>query len=530
MILASGEVNQDFRSEIGGLLTSRIPLGGSLAILRLLDQNSLKYQNITICLDISENLLGEVLISKHNNLSVLYGNKESSFSKTLLLALRNIFESNATSTDIVFGDSLNLNLQGNDVIIVSKLTERASWTTVSREKNRLLFGLSSEKISEAVVAGAFAISKIDILLQIMEELDGVSLEEFFFESLIEYDLRLNNGVLIEFSDDWQDIGHLATYFRTKRELLSQSSRVFNNILFDEATSTIIKSSEDYAKINSEYLWFENLPNNLRLFTPNYSREGQQSSYRLEFIDSPSVAEHWISGNDDESYWNKCFDSCSKFLNIMLENQNPSIPNLIHELFIDKLNTRIISLIKDPNTSSLVSGQIKINGRTSPNYENISSVVSEILKPISNNYISNVMHGDFFFGNIIFNQRSSQIICFDPRGYRDDSGIYGNHLYDLAKLWHSVNSKFDFLSANLFSLTNSHGNIDLLVAQPKSNVASNIANTWLSGYCAEFASITTESLKILGASLLLCAAPLHYDSPERQKALIAQALIDIRDLL
>ena len=51
-----------------------------------------------------------------------------------------------------------------------------------------------------------------------------------------------------------------------------TSRFFNNIFFLKENKTILKSSTDFEKIQSEYFFYKNLSNNLKNFFPHVYSE------------------------------------------------------------------------------------------------------------------------------------------------------------------------------------------------------------------------------------------------------------------
>jgi hypothetical protein len=250
---------------------------------------------------------------------------------------------------------------------------------------------------------------------------------------------------------------------------------------------------------------------------------------MNFLESPTLAENWISGNSNPGYWENSLRKCGEILCKMDRYKNPNSPNLVIDLFFKKLEERLQVLLQNPRHRLILSSMVRLNGKSLPSHEEVLETIHQITSSIAKCEAS-IMHGDFFFGNLIYDLSLDDLFCLDPRGYRADSGIYGNQLYDLAKLSHSINSNFDFLSANLFYLTSDHRNIEMNIAFPDDSFAREIAEEWFKSLCQRISPVDYDSVKILGASLLIGAAPLHYDSALRQDALILQGLSMIGELI
>ena len=63
----------------------------------------------------------------------------------------------------------------------------------------------------------------------------------------------------------------------------------------------------------------------------------------------------------------------------------------------------------------------------------------------------IIHGDLCFANIMVDSNFSFIKVIDPRGKFGTYDIYGDFRYELAKLFHSVDGKYDFIIKDLFDL-------------------------------------------------------------------------------
>ena len=63
----------------------------------------------------------------------------------------------------------------------------------------------------------------------------------------------------------------------------------------------------------------------------------------------------------------------------------------------------------------------------------------------------IIHGDLCFANIMVDENYSFIKVIDPRGKFGNFDVYGDFRYELAKLFHSVDGKYDFIIKDLFKI-------------------------------------------------------------------------------
>ena len=79
----------------------------------------------------------------------------------------------------------------------------------------------------------------------------------------------------------------------------------------------------------------------------------------------------------------------------------------------------------------------------------------------------LIHGDFHFGNILFDFGSGHVKLIDPRGEfgksgnADSIGCYGDAHYDLAKFLHGFHGGYAHLSGDMFELTSHSDDYNLV---------------------------------------------------------------------
>jgi len=133
----------------------------------------------------------------------------------------------------------------------------------------------------------------------------------------------------------------------------------------------------------------------------------------------------------------------------------------------------------------------------------------------------ISHGDLCFSNILYDFRVQSVRLIDPRGTLDEQTFtpYGDGRYDIAKLYHSVIGRYDFIMAGNYHLDiigKSSINFRISHHPVLNNIGAQLMENRAFGYDKE------EIIPIM-INLFISMLPLHADSDTRQIALIANAL-------
>ncbi len=114
---------------------------------------------------------------------------------------------------------------------------------------------------------------------------------------------------------------------------------------------------------------------------------------------------------------------------------------------------------------------------------------------------------------------------DPRGDFGGYGIYGDGSYDLAKLSHSVDGRYDFIVEDLFELSEQNNSISYKIfSSDKHEEIKKLFYKKLSR------KADIRRIKLIQALLFLSMIPLHKDYPNRQKVMLATGLELIKEYL
>lgn len=539
LIAAAGSVNPNLYGDLGRILTSHIPLSGKLAILDQVEKATQNYFIVYVLIDESAKNLANLLKSKFGVIPI-FGHVEDSMSQTFRRAFDKI--ESKIGLDIVFGDSYNTDLIENDKeiddqIFVSKRNDSNSWKCVRR--NTADFSLEfydSSSISREVdvVTGSFRISNFLLFKEIiLDEADLNSDENYFWDAWVKYDKRLSLSVNFTQDESWQDIGHVDTYFTARRELISSSSRSFNQITMDESSLRITKTGIA-DKIRLEKKWFDEIPSEIHRYTPyTYSSEVNHS-YVVEYETSIPANEMWISSNNDDSYWHLFGQNLSQLMDVMHSIGDPATDvderiSFKKEMFSGKVNERVETFLKISKVNEDLLNRAKINGNKVHGLQAVLEEIEKVSEKVSRLSNWSVIHGDLCLSNMIYDRRKNRLKLIDPRGSFVKEGIYGDPIYDLIKLSHSILGNYDYFACNLFHLSQFESEFELHLATPcQPRVAREICEELITSRLHR-CGISYGDLRLLESGLFLSASAMHTET-DRGLALLINGLQIANDVI
>jgi len=325
------------------------------------------------------------------------------------------------------------------------------------------------------------------------------------------------------SIDWIDCGHETNYYEAKKKLIS--SRSFNNIEINKK-GVLFKKSSNIKKIKEELSYFQLLPKELaiyfpRIFDKNIVKESKVG-YSMEYYGYPNVSELLLYWNLSNSSWNKLFKQLE---NILIDFSNYK-SHIGKEAFIDFYYLKLIDRITTYSLQSsenmhLIKNDCTINGLFCKKFDDIKDDLLKIISRLYNKERFSIMHGDFCFNNILFDYTSGIVKLIDVRGSFGNNciGIYGDPLYDLAKLAHSAYGKYDYLVNNLYSLIQNDNRFTLCFSlRTNSEIVENL--------CKELivrCGFDLNIVDIIMSTLFLSMTPLHNDDKQKQKAIYLHGL-------
>ncbi len=109
---------------------------------------------------------------------------------------------------------------------------------------------------------------------------------------------------------------------------------------------------------------------------------------------------------------------------------------------------------------------------------------------------------------------------DPRGTFGEFDIYGDERYELAKILHSIEGKYDFIIKDLFKLETDDLNyrIEFNYTEPSPDIVSIFMNVF-----HEKINGIENQLILIESLLFLSMIPLHRESLKHQQAMLCRGI-------
>ena len=117
---------------------------------------------------------------------------------------------------------------------------------------------------------------------------------------------------------------------------------------------------------------------------------------------------------------------------------------------------------------------------------------------------------------------SFIKVIDPRGKFGDFDVYGDFRYELAKLFHSVDGKYDFIIKDLFKINYKSEENEINYSIINRVRTFDLYQTFLDVF-KEAIGNNLKKIELIEALLFLTMVPLHNESFEHQLVMLSTGL-------
>jgi aminoglycoside phosphotransferase len=329
-------------------------------------------------------------------------------------------------------------------------------------------------------------------------------------------------------NDWYDLGHTSGLIKAKNILFS--ARDFNSITVDTDKGLLTKTSTKIQKLEDEAFWYENLPEELKIFAPrmfSFSKNEKSGALVQELYGYPSLQELYLSGEVNLEDWRyileKLFKLHKNFEKYTIESDKKSLLGL----YFDKTAERLDEL-KAQNSywQKLLDKEYEIiNGKKYRGILALRNGIEEFAKELSENASETIVHGDYCFSNILFDSSNYVFKLIDPRGRLNaEASIYGDPRYDIAKLRHSVVGLYDFIVQGLFKITETQDGFEYkILTTANYSILEKVFDNLIAQN-----DFQVREIKFIEGLLFLSMIPLHKDDFERQKMFYIKAIELLND--
>lgn len=404
-----------------------------------------------------------------------------------------------------------------------------TWTYFDEKDGRIVRIYDKEPVKEEVrkklFVGVFQFTDATCFRKCLESAfkqDSLKISTFYY-ALQEYSkIHPMRPVL---TNSWFDIGHEDKYYNSKLEV---RAREFNHITIDKNRGILKKTSDDKDKFIGEIKWYLKLPADVEYVRPrifDYSTSYVNPYVSMEYYAYHTVHELFLYGDLTLQQWIDIFNRirfvCDDFKRYTVQDAN--IRQALEEMYLIKTLQRFEKMKKDERFLAFFESPITVNGKKYQPLEKIivalETIIPEMLYDVDT---FNIIHGDLCFANIMVDSNFSFIKVIDPRGKFGTYDIYGDFRYELAKLFHSVDGKYDFIIKDLFDLDYNIETSCINYRIQDRKREFNLYKVFLDTFAAEIGN-NLRKVELIEALLFLSMIPLHGESIRHQMVMLGTGL-------
>ncbi len=413
-----------------------------------------------------------------------------------------------------------------DIVFTSKeITTSKNWCLIDKDMNFYDKLPDIDLVDKEALVGYYAFSDTKYLLnccikaRLMLKKEISTALQMYQEK---YSLKTRR------IDDWFDLGHTSGLIKAKNQLFN--ARCFNSISVDIETGLLTKSSTKIQKLEDEALWYKNLPQELKIYTPrfiSFKKDEKFAQLTQELYGYPSLQELYLSGEVNVEDWNciikKLFSLHKKFEIYTAQTDKSALKWLYYK----KTKERLSELKSQNNDwSKILSKDYEfINGKKLRGLGTLSPGIEKRIQDLCKSGKTTIIHGDYCFSNILFDSNNYIFKLIDPRGRLNfEQTIFGDPRYDIAKLRHSVVGLYDFIVQGLFRLKETPSGFEYeILTTADYSILESVFNKYVeqSGY-------NPSEIKFIEGLLFLSMIPLHKDNLNRQKVFYLRAIELLND--
>ena len=526
IILAAGKI--DYTRLPFGMHQSNatIPVNGKPVISWILDDLIKKEVNkVTIVVRIENNRLIQLLekhYTKRVNLQLVKVDEPKSILDSLQAGLQSI-ETTNEPIQIILGDTLIYDSYDGkeDKLYISTVTHSENWCVALADEKGELISLNDKKRMEGdahlALCGYYCFSDVALLKNSLKESIENQAKEISTIILKYHSVKKMNLIHAE---NWFDFGNLESLINSKKSLLRP--RHFNQLIIDPLLNTITKISEKNEKLEDELNWYSLLPEELKILTPRIisrNKNATQVTITQEFYGYPTLSELFVYGDLSISVWESIIQYLFEIHKLFSIYTKAVSIESSKEMYIDKTQDRINQLLKDDTWKEIWNYEtININGKAFPNIPTLLKKLDTSIVNLTNKETYTIIHGDYCLSNLLYDLNNQIVRMIDPRGSFGQKGIYGDPRYDIAKLRHSIAGLYDYIVADLFTVSFEGNNFSYEILEDEKNTElEKYMDACISKYGYEI-----NEIKLIEALLFLSMIPYHADYPARQQIMYIAA--------
>lgn len=536
-------VPPDMRNKFGELPTALFPLGNKTMIERLYDKYKDIVDIIYIVVKRKQLLINDYINSKKLPIRIIELDELRDLGYTIQYGIEFIIRQEP-SVDYVyvnFADSLldePIPVDNNDFIYYVTGMSTDEWTYFREKQGKieiildkcLVGGDTSLGDVSNIFVGVFGFAKPHYFLALLKQYSNVHSEmDTFYQAIFTYSQEYPFTIL--HSQNWFDVGHSDNY---SKATTSVAARSFNSIEIDEQRGILKKRSENKEKLVNEIRWYLRIPNKLQYLLPrvyDYSLDLTDPYVSMEYYGYHTLHESLVFGDLPLVKWQAIFQKLLFAINDMgkftVTGERIQFETALRDIYLQKTFDRLDMMRNEPDFHSFFENTITINGKEYRSLNEYLKMLPQLIEKLVVYTFTgqfNIIHGDLCFANILIEDTYDFIRVIDPRGKFGTFDIYGDARYELAKLMHTLEGKYDFIIEDMFDIDVIGNTIEYHVHKQ----IDNITNVFLDVFRESIDNI--QAVRLIEATLFLSMIPLHSDYKQRQFAMLATGVMLLEQVI
>lgn len=537
-------VPPDMRNKFGELPTALFPLGNKTMIERLYDKYKDIVDIIYIVVKRKQLLINDYINSKKLPIRIIELDELRDLGYTIQYGIEFIIRQEP-SVDYVyvnFADSLldePIPVDNNDFIYYVTGMSTDEWTYFREKQGKIeiildkcLVGGGDTSLGDVsnIFVGVFGFTNPHYFLELLKQYSNVQSDmDTFYQAIFTYSQEYPFTIL--HSQNWFDVGHSDNY---SKATTSVAARSFNSIEIDEQRGILKKRSENKEKLVSEIRWYLRIPNKLQYLLPrvyDYSLDLTDPYVSMEYYGYHTLHESLVFGDLPLVKWQAIFQKLLFAINDMgkftVTGERIQFEAALRDIYLQKTFDRLDMMRNEPDFHSFFENTITINGKEYRSLNEYLKMLPQLIEKLVVYTFTgqfNIIHGDLCFANILIEDTYDFIRVIDPRGKFGTFDIYGDGRYELAKLMHTLEGKYDFIIEDMFDIDVIGNTIEYHVHKQ----IDNITNVFLDVFRESIDNI--QAVRLIEATLFLSMIPLHSDYKQRQFAMLATGVMLLEQVI
>lgn len=534
LIPSAKMISSEMRKQLGEIPTVLYPLGEKTMLEQLCSAYTPLVDAIYVVTYEKQHLIENFVNWKKLNVILVALDHLDDLGYTVRCGLKRIFEDipNVSTVYINYADTLLNNEAVPDAkdVVYYQMTELNSTWTFFTQQDGEITSIQDKFVSQTEKDGCempfFAgVFQLSTPRDFMECLNGLYGKEHSVDLMYLALKKYSKMHKLQFcaANDWIDVGHSENYLQAKT---SVAAREFNSIVIDKNRGTLKKYSKNVDKFLGEINWYVKIPQNLQYLLPriySYSVDRSSPFVEMEYYGYHTLHELLVFGNPPLIQWQRIFWKLRFVTNDMkrfIVSDSDEIKQAMREIYINKTENRLRSLEYTEQFKDFFQRAIVVNGDV---YPNLTEILDKLPKWCQTYVIDgfdgkfSIIHGDLCFSNILIEENDCFLRLIDPRGAFGSFDIYGDPRYDLAKIAHSLEGRYDYIIEDMFNVEQKGTSIVVTLPDKGQQIFDVFCETF------DISDEEINAIRFIEATLFLSMIPLHSDHPDRQLAMLSVGL-------